>query len=74
MTITLPPDVLTEAKHMAVDQGVPLSHFVADLVLARVMGKRGYREAMREELARMQTDTGFRLGPITWTREDLHRR
>lgn len=74
ITITLPNDVLRDAKHLAVDAGVPLSHFVADLVRAKVTSSRFYEQARHRSLARMQTETGFRLGPMTWTREDLHRR
>ena len=73
MTITLPPDILREAKHMAVEDGVPLSHFVADLVEVRVATSRHYKRAMAELLELMRTST-FELGPITWTRDDLHRR
>jgi hypothetical protein len=74
VTITLPSDILTEAKHLAVDRGVPLSHYVAQLVQAKVTSGRRYREAMEQELQRMREGTAFQLGPIDWTRQDLHSR
>jgi DNA anti-recombination protein RmuC len=74
VTITLPGDILTEAKHLAVDSGMPLSHYVAELVRAKVANRRRYRKAMEQELLRMKTGTAFQLGSIDWTRADLHSR
>ena len=73
MTITLPSDVLTEAKHMAVDRGVPLSHFMADLVREKVTASRRLAGS-RQDWLTIVRNSQFELGPITWSRDDLHRR
>jgi hypothetical protein len=73
VTITLPADVLTEAKHMAVDRGVPLSHFMAELVREKVAAKRRLAESKQDWLAIVR-DSQLELGPISWRRDDLHRR
>ena len=75
VTITLPADIVREAKHLAVDEGVSLSRFVAKLVEERVRAAREFRGAREEHLRLLEK--GFNLGTngnITWSRDDLHQR
>ena len=75
VTVTLPEDLLREARHMAVDQGVSLSRFLASLVEERVRASERYNAA-RERQQRMMRE-GLDLGTggrTAWTREELHDR
>ncbi len=75
VTVTLPEDLLREARHMAVDQGVSLSKFLASLVEERVRSSERYAAARERALSMMRS--GLKLGMPdrpTWTREELHER
>ncbi len=86
VTITLPVDVIREARHLAVDKGLSLSKFLALLLEEHIEAKRQYDadreearklyEAAREqELQRLKK--GLPLGTqgkISWTRDELHER
>jgi hypothetical protein len=73
VTVSLPVDVMRQARHLAVDRGVSLSKFVAMLVEEKVIVSREYDHARKQEIQRMQAglDLGTR-GNITWTRNELH--
>lgn len=73
VTLSIPDDLLREARHLAVDEGLSLSRFVARSLERRVAAVRGYRAA-RERQLRLLSE-GIDLGTggnITWTRESLH--
>jgi hypothetical protein len=75
VTLSLPADVLREARHLAVDRGLSLSRFLAEVLEERVEAKRQYEVARERALHRMRQ--GFDLGThgqITWTRDELHER
>lgn len=75
VTISLPEDLLREARHMAVDQGVSLSRFLAMILEERVETVRRRREAWgrQRRLLEKGTDLGTG-GEIGWSRESLHER
>lgn len=75
VTISLPADVLKEARLLAAAQGLSLSKFVANLVAERVWSRQEY-EAAKERQRRLMAE-GLDLGTngqITWTRDELHER
>ena len=75
VTLTLSADLLREAKHLAVDQGVSLSKFLALLLEERIEAARRYQAARARQQRLL--DTGFQLGThgkIAWDREQLHER
>ena len=75
VTLSLPGDLLREAKHLAVDQGVSLSRFLAIMLEERVTDSRRYQEAMERELRVLEK--GLPLGShgqISWSRDELHER
>jgi hypothetical protein len=75
VTLSLPEDLLREARHLAVDEGVSLSRFVALSLEQRVESVRGYRMARERQLrvVRQGLDLGTH-GTRTWARESLHER
>jgi hypothetical protein len=57
VTVSLPADLLREARHLAVDQGLSLSRFLASLIEERVVSTRQYEEARRRQ-ERMMREAG----------------
>ena len=74
VTITLPRSVIQEAKHMALDRGLSLSAFMAQLLEEKLERTERYREAMEREFEAMEHGVGSVMGPVTWTRDELHER
>ena len=76
VTVSLPDEVARAARHMAVDRGVSLSRYVAELIAENVE-RDGERLAARRRLLEMM-DKGFPLGmpdkANRWTRDELHER
>jgi hypothetical protein len=75
VTVTLPADLLREARHLAVDHGVSLSRFIAMVLEERVEVTRRCRTAWERQ--RRLLDEGLplgTLGEIAWSREALHGR
>jgi hypothetical protein len=73
VTVSLPDDLLREARHLAVDEGVSLSRFVARSLEERVDSIRGYRAACQRQLELLSRglELGTR-GAANWSRESLH--
>ena len=75
VTLSLPPELVREAPHLAVDRGLSFSKFLALLLEEHLEATRRYqaaRERQREWLQR-----GLPLGTqgkILWSREGLHDR
>jgi plasmid stabilization system protein ParE len=75
ITLSIPRDILRQAKHLAVDQGVSLSGFLVEALGERVRRLSDQRQAARRQRALMRR--GLKLGTkgkITWARDDLHAR
>jgi hypothetical protein len=75
VTVSLPEHLLREARHLAVDEGLSLSRFVALSLEQRVEAVRGYRSARERQLRLLHQ--GLELGThgtLTWARESLHER
>ena len=75
VTISLPEDLLREARHLAVDQGLSLSRYVALVLEERVEATRSRRAAWERQ--RKLLEAGFELGTcgtIAWTRDEVHER
>jgi hypothetical protein len=73
VTISLPDDLVREARHEAVDRGLSLSRYLAELLEQHLESQRRYREA-RERHRRTMAEGPVRIGEITWTRDELHER
>ncbi len=73
VTLSLPDDLLREARHLAVDQGLSLSRFVALSLEERVDAIRRYGVARDRQLDLL--DHGLDLGThgrAAWSRDALH--
>ncbi len=75
VTVSLPADVVREARHLAVDEGVSLSRYLARLLEERIESAHRYNEA-RDRQRRLM-GRGLNLGTAgrtSWSRESLHER
>jgi predicted metal-dependent peptidase len=75
VTISMDEELVRKARHMAVDRGMSLSRFIAEVVKERVASDP-VREERRAHLKKL-LDEGLDLGTngqITWTRDELHER
>jgi hypothetical protein len=75
ITLSVPKDVLREAKHYAVDQGVSLSGFLVEALTDRVKRLQEIQRAGARQCALMRR--GLKLGTkgrASWKRDQLHAR
>ncbi len=75
VTLSIPKEVLREAKHLAVDRGISLSGFLVEALEERVKRLSEMRRAGERQRALMRR--GLKLGTKgkpNWRREDLHAR
>lgn len=75
ITLSIPKDVLREAKHLAVDRGTSLSGLLVEALEERVKRLSEMRQAATRQRALMRR--GLKLGTkgkARWAREDLHAR
>ena len=75
VTLSLPKEILRQAKHFAVDEGVSLSGFLVEALTERVRRLRDIERAGVRQRALMRR--GLKLGTrgrATWKREDLYAR
>jgi metal-responsive CopG/Arc/MetJ family transcriptional regulator len=75
VTVSLPSDLLREVRHMAVDEGVSLSRFVALLLEQEVEARQQFRSARERQMSllRQGLPLGTR-GSVDWDRAELHER
>ena len=75
ITLSLPKDILREAKHLAVDQGISLSGFLVEALKERVRRLREIERAgaRQRALMRRRLKLGTQ-GRVTWKRDQLHAR
>jgi predicted transcriptional regulator len=75
VTLSLPDDLLREVRHLAVDENLSLSRFVARSLEQRVAAVARYRAARDRQLRLIKQglDLGTH-GRAAWTRESLHER
>jgi hypothetical protein len=75
VTVSLPVDLVREARHLAVDRGMSLSKFVASLIEEKITWRRDYEIARQRQLRMMaEAEDRGTNGVITWTRDELHER
>ncbi len=73
LTLTIDEDLLRRARKVAIDRNTSVNQLVRDY-LTELVGERQRREAAVERLDELFRQGKGRLGPITWTRDDLYER
>jgi hypothetical protein len=75
VTVSIPDDLLREARHLAVDEGLSLSRFVARSLEQRVDSLRRYRSARERQLDLLRGGLDLATdGKANWSRDSLHER
>jgi post-segregation antitoxin (ccd killing protein) len=73
VTITLPEELVREARHAAVDRGLSLSAYVGQLIAENSHSRR--RRAWLQMKQMMHEGFDFGIGGrVPWTRDELHDR
>jgi uncharacterized protein DUF6364 len=73
LTLTIDEDLLRAARKIALDRNTSVNQMVREYLEATVRdsGRRSAAVARLEELFRT---THAEVGPITWTRDEIHER
>ncbi len=75
ITLSLPEEVLREAKVVAARRGTSLSALLADALSELVERESGYAAARERSLAALGKDRVLGTGgKISWDRDELHER
>ncbi|MDR0848266.1 MAG: DUF6364 family protein [Propionibacteriaceae bacterium] len=74
ITLTMPDEVVRQAKVVAAQRDISVSALVTELLTAVTGETQDYDHAWEREAQLMQQGIGMRMGDITWTREDTHAR
>lgn len=75
VTVALPKHLLTEAKHLAVDEGVSLSRFVSAALEQRVYATRAFHSARERQLEALAKGVNLGTdGRSSGSRDSLHER
>lgn len=73
VTLSMPEELVRRAKVLAAQRDMSVSSLVARLLEQLVGDVRDYDEAW--ELERQKMSAGLlEVGPITWSRDELHQR
>lgn len=74
ITLSLPEELVRRAKVLAAQRDTSVSSLVARLLEQLVGDIRDYDEVWASERRLMSDGVGLRVGPITWSRADVHER
>jgi hypothetical protein len=73
LTLTIDEDILRAARKAALDRNTSVNRLVRDY-LARLAAESDGKNAAWARLEELFRTTPVDVGPIAWTREDLHER
>ncbi|MEO6794485.1 MAG: DUF6364 family protein [Mycobacterium sp.] len=73
ITLTMPTELVRRAKVLAAQRDMSVSSLVARLLEQLVGEVRGYDEVAELERGKMSVGL-LEIGPITWSRDELHQR
>ena len=74
VTISMDDNVLKRAKKIAIDCDTSFNGLMREYVESLVAREERRRELQIEELDRLFEESTAIVGPVTWTRDDLHER
>ncbi|HEY7333411.1 MAG TPA: DUF6364 family protein [Bryobacteraceae bacterium] len=73
VTLTLDDKLLRAARKIAVDRDTSVNNLVREY-LTDLVQRADKQQSALEEIREIFRTTRARMGPITWTRDDLHER
>jgi hypothetical protein len=73
LTLTIDEEVLRAARKAALDRNTSVNQLVREY-LAKLAGEADGRKAAWARMEQLFRTTPLDVGPITWTREELHER
>ncbi len=71
LTLAIEDDLLKAARNIAAERDTTVNQLVREYLEQLVSDRR---KIAREKLRELMSTGGFQIGPITWTREELHER
>ncbi|GFG72036.1 MAG: DUF6364 family protein [Mycolicibacter algericus] len=74
ITLTMPAELVRRAKVLAAQRDMSVSSLVARLLEQLVGEVADYDDVADLERRMMSGVAGLQVGPITWSRDDLHER
>lgn len=74
ITLTMPAELVRRAKVLAAQRDMSVSSLVARLLEQLVGEVDDYDDVAERERRMMSGDADLQIGPITWSRDDLHQR
>ncbi|MGH3561128.1 MAG: DUF6364 family protein [Mycobacterium sp.] len=74
ITLSMPEELVRRAKVLAAQRDMSVSSLVARLLEQLVGELRDYDEVWELERQMMRAGLGKQVGPITWSRDELHER
>ncbi len=74
ITLSMPEELVRRAKVLAAQRDMSVSSLVARLLEQLVGDERDYEEAWELEHRMMNAGLGRQVGPITWSRGEVHER
>ena len=74
ITISIDDDILKRAKKIAIDRDTSFNGLIRTYVQSLVAQDQRRRNLQIEELDRLFEESTARVGPVTWTRDELHER
>ncbi|MFP4302708.1 MAG: hypothetical protein ACLFQZ_11830 [Spirochaetaceae bacterium] len=74
VTISIDDDILKRAKKIAIDRDTSFNGLVRGYVESLVAAEQRRRELQIQELDRLFEESPAIVGPVAWSRDDLHER
>ena len=73
LTLTIDEELLRSARKVALDRNTSVNQLVREF-LEQLVNEKDDRKLAAERLKEMFRNSRVEVGPITWTRDDLHER
>ena len=74
VTLSIDDDLLKRARKIAIDRDTSFNGLVRRYVESLVAHEQRRRELQIEELDRLLAESTAIVGPVAWTRDELHER